>query len=305
MLSGEKILVTGVTGSVAGPLARFLANENEVWGLARFRDSERREHLEQAGIMTCAGDVSSGGFEGVPDDFTYVLHLAWARGDFSRLHDVLRVNVEGTGLLLQHCRKAKAALVMSSTAVYSTNSDPWHAFTEDDPVGNGAAGHTASTSPASKLGQESVARFCALAFELPVVIARLNTFTGIPRSLPGLYVASVLGDRPVVLPGDPFPHSPIDVEDMKAQLEPLLDAASTPALTVNWCGDDVITAREWIALAAEWAGTDPRVTVEETQGGVTGNVSDAARRQAITGPCTRSAADSYRTLYESMMRSAH
>ena len=37
-VSGEKILVTGVSGSVARPLALSLAADNEVWGLARFAD---------------------------------------------------------------------------------------------------------------------------------------------------------------------------------------------------------------------------------------------------------------------------
>ena len=38
MISGEKILVTGVSGTVAGPLARYLAPDNDVWGIARFAD---------------------------------------------------------------------------------------------------------------------------------------------------------------------------------------------------------------------------------------------------------------------------
>jgi nucleoside-diphosphate-sugar epimerase len=303
VISGEKVLVTGASGGVGEPLARFLAGENEVWGLARFLDAQRRADLEAAGITTCAADVASGDFDDVPDDFTYVLHLAWARGDLTQLHDVLRVNVEGTGLLLRHCRKAKAALVMSSTAIYSANADPHHAFVEDDPVGQtvlaGMRG-SAATSPASKLGEESVARFCALAFELPVVITRLNTFTGIARSMPGFYIRSVLSDQPVVVPCDPYLHSPIDIADMQDQLEALLDAAATPALTVNWCGDDVIAAREWAALAASWAGKSEQVVVDEPAVGPKGNVSDPRRRREITGPCRLSAETSFRNLYDAM-----
>jgi len=190
---------------------------------------------------------------------------------------------------------------MSSTAVYTANPDPGHVFTEDDPVGQGATGGTASTSPASKLGQESVARFCALAFDLPVVIARLNTFTGIPSSLPGFHVAALQAGRPIVLPSDPYAHSTIDVEDMKDQLEALLDAASTPALTVNWCGDDVISAREWLALAGEWSGRQPEVSVKVTPGAPTGNISDPSRRRSITGPCKLTARDSFRALHDSMV----
>jgi nucleoside-diphosphate-sugar epimerase len=59
MISGEKILVTGVSGTVAGPLARSLAADNEVWGLARFADGTARQELEDAGITTHAVDLGT------------------------------------------------------------------------------------------------------------------------------------------------------------------------------------------------------------------------------------------------------
>jgi nucleoside-diphosphate-sugar epimerase len=38
MISGEKILITGAAGLGPFPIARRLAKDNEVWGLARFGD---------------------------------------------------------------------------------------------------------------------------------------------------------------------------------------------------------------------------------------------------------------------------
>ncbi len=38
MLDGEKVLITGVTGKVAFPIARALAARNDVWGVARLRE---------------------------------------------------------------------------------------------------------------------------------------------------------------------------------------------------------------------------------------------------------------------------
>ena len=38
MLTGEKILITGATGKIAFPIARALADRNEVWGAARLRN---------------------------------------------------------------------------------------------------------------------------------------------------------------------------------------------------------------------------------------------------------------------------
>ena len=37
MLEGQRILITGCTSQVARPLAAHLAENNEVYGLARFR----------------------------------------------------------------------------------------------------------------------------------------------------------------------------------------------------------------------------------------------------------------------------
>jgi nucleoside-diphosphate-sugar epimerase len=299
MIAGEKILVTGVSGTVARPLALNLAADNEVWGIARFADPDRRAELEEAGIATRAVDLSAGDLADLPADFTYVLHLAWTRAELSELDLSLRTNVEGAGLVLQHCRKAKAALVMSGMGIYSPSADPWHAYTETDPIGRGATAY-APTSPASKLGLEAVARFCARAFDLPVTIARLNTFMGGPSSFPGMHIRAVLDGQPMVAPFDPNPHSPIHVDDMAWQLEPLLDAAGTTACITNWCGDDVTTAQEWVQWAADWSGKAGVLEVREVACAPTGTLADPTRRRSITGPCRTSFPDAYRALYEAM-----
>ena len=38
MLRGEKILITGPAGRIANGIAKTLAPNNEVWGIARFSD---------------------------------------------------------------------------------------------------------------------------------------------------------------------------------------------------------------------------------------------------------------------------
>ena len=70
MLDGEKILITGATGKIAFPIARRLAQGNEVWGAARLGHPGDREKLITAGIEPVALDVSSGDFSGLPDDFS-------------------------------------------------------------------------------------------------------------------------------------------------------------------------------------------------------------------------------------------
>ena len=134
MLSGEKILITGPAGRIAFGIARSLAADNEVWGIARFSDPDSARQGRGARRDHASRRSRRSRLRRPPDDFTYLLHIA---ADFSDDYEQgLRVNAEGTGFVLQHCRNAKAALVMSTVTVYKPHPDPWHAFREDDPLGD-------------------------------------------------------------------------------------------------------------------------------------------------------------------------
>ena len=78
-MDGTKILVTGATGQVALPVAEALAPDNEVWAIARFRDTTARQRLEAAGVRCVTVDLVAGDLTGLPDDFTYVLNFAVAK----------------------------------------------------------------------------------------------------------------------------------------------------------------------------------------------------------------------------------
>ena len=65
-IRGAKILITGPAGQVAAPVARALAADNEVWGIARFTDAAARERLEKAGIRCETVNLAAGDFTGLP-----------------------------------------------------------------------------------------------------------------------------------------------------------------------------------------------------------------------------------------------
>ena len=298
MLKNEKILITGITSSVSRYIADSLTANNEVWGVARFKDEKARAQLDAAGIKTVALDVGSGDFAELPADFTYVLHLAYFRSSEPDFEEVYRVNGEGTGLILSHCRKAKAALYMSSHVVYAPREDPWYAQRETDPVGTGSPGFSA-TSGVSKLIGEAVARYCAREFNLPVMIARLNApYAAMDWLLPTIHMDMVMAGKEIGLRWDPMPYNPIHLDDMCDQLEPLLDAAAVPGTIVNWAGDETITSHEWCNYTAEWGGKTVKYNVQPVPGSQRGVAADTTKRKSITGPCKVPFKEGFRRAFE-------
>jgi nucleoside-diphosphate-sugar epimerase len=284
MLADEKILITGPSGQIAFPLASYLARDNEVWGIARFGTEGSRERVEAAGVRTAVCDLAAGNFGSVPDDFTYVVHLAAFQGAGLDYDEAIRVNAEGTGLLLAHCRQAKAALVMSTHSVYKPHEDYLHVYRESDPLGDVNATHCPTYS-VSKIAEEGVARSCARALELPTVITRMNAAYGATGGLPVLHMDAIIAGDPVVTRWDPCLYMPIHQDDINAQVESLLGAASVPAAIVNWAGDEVVSAQQWCRYAGELAKTQPSVVAKEIPGTLRGSIADVSRRVGITGPC--------------------
>jgi nucleoside-diphosphate-sugar epimerase len=282
MISGEKILITGPAGRIANGIAKTLAPDNEVWGIARFSDPGARAEVEAIGVMTRAVDLGDPDFGYLPSDFTYLMHIA---ADFSEDYEQgLRVNAEGTGLLLSHCRNAKAALVMSTVTVYKPHPDPWHAFAEDDPIGDAGL---PSPQPYSivKIAQEAVARYCSREFGLPITIARMGSAYGERGGLPFWHLQAIAEGKPVVARWDPLPYSPIHYDDINAHITPLLEAATTPATIVNFAGDVPVTVQQWSAYFAELLGVEADLRVEVVPGASIGSVGDPTKRISITGPC--------------------
>lgn len=293
MLSGQKVLITGPAGRIAHGVAETLARDNEVWGVARFSDPAARDEVEALGVTTRVVDLAEPDFSDLPTDFTYLLHIA---ADFGEDYERgLRVNAEGTGLLLSHCRAVKAALVMSTVTVYKPHPDPWHPFREDDPIGD-AGLLTPRPYSIVKIAEEAVARYCAREFDLPITIARMGSAYGDRGGLPLWHLQAIAEGKPVVARWNPLPYSPIHYDDINAQIPALLDAASVPATIVNFAGDTPVSVQQWSEYFAELLGVQARVVVEPVQGASIGSVGDHTKRTSITGPCTVNWRDGFRAM---------
>jgi nucleoside-diphosphate-sugar epimerase len=279
-MRGSKILITGPTGQLATPIAVALAAENEVWGIARFTDPAARDGLEKAGVRCQPVDLAAGDFTSLPNDFDYVLNLAVAKsGDWDK---DMATNAESVGLLMAHCRGAKAFLHCSSGAVYDPPGD--EPRTEHAALGDNHK-FLFPTYSISKIAGEVVARSMARVLGVPTTIARLNVPYGNNGGWPYYHMEMILAGIAIpVPPGGPARYSPIHEDDIIATIPKLLQAASVPATTVNWCGEQTVSIQEWCEYLGELVGREP--IFEEDHHALRGNPTDTARMRELVGTST-------------------
>jgi len=256
MLEGKKVLVTGATGQVAYPLARSLAENSEVWAAARFSDAKKKAGLEEAGVRCATVDLASGDFSELPEDFDYVLHLAVARSGEEDFDGDLSANAESVGLLMAHCRRAKAFLHCSTTGVYHEKGH--QEIVESDPLGDNHRVMMATYS-ICKIASEAVARTAARLYNLPTIITRLNTPYGNNGGWMYYHLMMMKNDVPIPVHTDaPSTYTPIHDDDILRLMPQLLAHAKVPAEIVNLCGQQHVSIEEWCNYIAELCGLEPK-----------------------------------------------
>ena len=291
-MQNQKILVTGPTGQVAGPVAEHLAQDNEVWATARFTDESKKTAFEEAGITCVKSDLGEGDFTALPDDFDYVLHFACSRTpDFET---DLRANSEGVGLLMSHCRRAKGFLACSTTGVYE--ADDHNPFTEASPLGDN---HRVMmpTYSISKIGAEVVARFAAREFGVPTVITRLNTPYGSNGGWPYFHLMMIKNGTPVpVHTNKPSEYTLIHQDDINRTVSGLVESATVPARLVNWSGEVHVSIEEWCGYLGELIGVEPKF--DYTPDTLESVKTDNSVMRELVGPCQVAWKDGLRRMVE-------
>ncbi len=297
MATSTRYLVTGATGQVGLPVALALAGEdgNHVVAVARFRDEAARDRLTAAGVQCVEADLAKGELDGIPDDIDYVCNFAVVKSN--RWEVDIAGNAEAAGLLMAHCRSARAFLHCSSTGVYeAATGEPQ---LESDPLGDN---HRVMmpTYSISKIAAEAVVRTTCRIFGAPTTIARLNVPYGLNGGWPAFHLDLMLGGQPVpVRPDGPSRFNPIHEADIIAMVPRLLDAATVPATIVNWGGDEETSIEEWCEYMAGIAGCEARFHVTtETIGGIP---TDNTRRREVAGATTVSWKDGLRELVEARL----
>jgi UDP-glucuronate 4-epimerase len=279
-MHGAKILITGPTGQVASPIAQALAVDNEVWGIARFTNAAAREALEKSGVRCETVNLAAGDFASLPSDFDYVLNLAVAKsGNWEK---DLAANAESIGLLMAHCRKAKAFLHCSSGAVYDPPDD--EPRTERAALGDNHK-PLFPTYSISKIAGEVVARTMARAVGVPTTIGRLNVPYGDNGGWPFYHMEMMLAGIPIPVPaGGPARYNPIHEDDIIATIPKLLAVASVPATTLNWCGEQDVSLQDWCNYLGSLVGKEP--VFQESDQALRGNPTDPSRMRELVGSAT-------------------
>jgi UDP-glucuronate 4-epimerase len=282
VLRGSKIVITGVTGQVARPLATALAPDNEVYGAARFTDRAARAELEEAGVHCVPVDLGTGDISGLPADADYVLHFAVAKTNNWEVD--LAANSGGLAYLMEHHQKARAFLHCSTTGVYKPAGH--HLFAEDGPLGdNHGVWPFLRTYSICKIAAEGTARWAAERFALPTTIARLSVPYGNGGGWPAIHLHMMLSGHAIPVHVDaPSVYHPLHQDDIASMVPRLLGVASVPATTVNWGGSDAVSIEEWCTYLAEVTGVEARF--EPTEDTIDSVQIDTTRMHELIGRTT-------------------
>jgi nucleoside-diphosphate-sugar epimerase len=253
MLDSEKILITGATGKIAFPIARALADRNEVWGAARMRDPADRDKLVAAGVKPVALDISTGDLSDLPDDFGYVFHAAVDVGasadDWTRCVDT---NAQKSGDLLYHCRAAKGFVFCSTGSVYGYQGQ--RPLRETDPPGVPLRANYSF----SKIAAEAVCTWVAKQHRIPLTIFRICSTYGPQGGAPADRLEMMLAHKPIRLyPEKPNNYNPIYEDDYVDFGIRSMEVAGTPPIVVNWAGSETVSVEDYCAYMGELVGVEP------------------------------------------------
>lgn len=251
MIEGKKILITGATGKIAFPIARRLAQHNEVWGAARLRNEGDSERLAAAGIHPVALDLSTGDFSALPQDFDYVFHAAVdpGQGDWP---ECVRTNAQYSGDLLYHCRNASGFVFCSTGSIYAYQGQ--RPLKESDPPGVPLRANYSF----SKVAAESVLTWVSTHFGIPLTIIRVCSTYGPLGGTPADRFEAILSKTPIRLhPDQPNNYNPIYEDDYVDLGIRAMQVAASPPVVVNWSGSETVSIEDYCRYMGELVGIDP------------------------------------------------
>ncbi len=246
------VLVTGATGRVGFPIARALAREHTVYGLARCSSPGDEARLVDAGIAPIVADMAELDASALPAGITHVFHAAARLGreasaDWARAFET---NAQATGRLIAACPGARGFVLCSSGSTYQYQGR--RPLREDDPPGVHLGVYSLS-----KIAAEAVARFASAEHGVPLTIIRIFSTYGPLGGAPADRLARILDGKEVVLhPDAPNNYNPVYEDDYVQLGIRAMEVASQPPVVVNWAGSETVSAEEYCAYLGELVGKE-------------------------------------------------
>jgi len=250
-----RVLVTGATGRVGFPIARALAKDHQVFGLARCRREGDEARLRAAGVEPIVADIGTFDMALLPSGLTHVFHAAArigrsAEADWARSFEV---NAQASGRLVAASLGVQGFVFCSTGSAYAYQGQ--RPLREDD-----LPGVHLGVYSLSKIAAEAVVRFAALEHSVPVTIIRIFSTYGPLGGAPADRLRRILAGKEVVLhPDAPNHYNPIYEDDYVRLGIRALTVSTVPPLTVNWAGSETVSAEEYCGYLAGLVGTEVRI----------------------------------------------
>ena len=253
-MENKKVLVAGASGFVGQALTEELSRNNEVWGLARFRNPRVKEYLSSLGVKLIIKDVVQENLDDVPQDFDYVFSELALLGAEMQEHpaQVYEVNSYFVGRLMEHCRRAQGIVLASTGAVYRQSALPSR---EDSPIGCDMGLYSSS-----KFAGEVVATYISQQLDIPTCILRYFWPYGPQGGLVHSLARAVADERPVAVNRQqPTWFSTQYMSDCIRYTIEASNICSVPAKPINVTGTEAVTREELLARIGEKLGKVPKV----------------------------------------------
>ncbi len=253
-----RVLVTGATGRVGFPVARRLAEQHDVFGLARCRGEGDRQRLVDAGITPLVGDVSTLDPGDLPRGLTHVFHAAarFGREADPNWMQIFETNAQASGRLVAACSGAAFVYCSSGSAYAYQGRRP---LAEGDPPGV----HLGMYS-LSKIAGEEVVKFAAGQSGNPLTIIRIFSTYGPEGGAPVTRLRQILAGEEVVLhPDRPNNYNPIFEDDYVRLATRALEVAAPDPVVVNFAGSETVSAEDYCAYLGELVHKPARIRYDE------------------------------------------
>lgn len=249
------MLVTGATGRIGFPIARALAKEHTVYGMARCSRPGDEAMLRAAGIEPIVADVATYDLAALPAGLTHVFHAAahLGRHDPAAWRAFFDVNAQASGRLVEACQGVAGFVCCSTGSIYEYQGQ--RPLREEDPFGVHLGPYSLS-----KIAAEEVVRFASVAHGVPVTIIRVFSTYGPMGGAPADRLQRILHGKEVVLhPDAPNNYQPIYEDDYVRLGIRALDVGAVPPTIVNWAGSETVSAEDYCRYLGELVGREVRI----------------------------------------------